>query len=337
MTTKRTARFETNATQESLVTELNARLAPVDARAAAHLPQTPQHPMVFVVGAPRSGTTLTMQWLADSSQFAYPTNFLSRFYAAPYTGSQIQQLTHNPAYDFHGELGNGSGRDQWQSETGKTQGALSPHEFSYFWRRFFPMGQARRLTPEEWLESDTAGFARGWASIESAFGLPVATKGILGQYNISELAELLPTAVFIHTQRDPFFNVQSILAARERVFGSRDAWFSVQPPGYREWLDFSPIQQVVHQVMQTNWLLETAASALPRNRWISQPYEAFCSSPGGTLDGLKRAFAAQGADLPDTFRRTPFHASNQVRVPADQAEEIRSAIQAWTPENDPRS
>ena len=38
--------------------------------------------VVLVVGGPRSGSTVMMQWLASSGVFAYPSNLLSRFYRA---------------------------------------------------------------------------------------------------------------------------------------------------------------------------------------------------------------------------------------------------------------
>lgn len=329
MTARRTARFTVNDSQETLLRDVNSRLAAADASATASFPDSPQLPLVFVVGPPRSGTTLTMQWLADSRQFGYPSNFLARFYQAPYTGAQIQRLTHDPAYDFHGELTTLGAGSEWQSETGKTFGALAPHEFSYFWRRFFPMGQARRLDDEEWNSSDLSGFARGWAAMEAAFGLPIAAKGILGQYNVLQLAELLPTAVFIHTHRDPFFNVQSLLAARQRVYGSKDAWFSVQPPGYDSWRHLPPEEQVVNQVMVTNDELRAAGKALGPDRWIDQPYTQFCAAPESTCAALRRVFAAQGYDLEDSLRLEPFAATDEIRVGPEEEREIRGALDRW--------
>src|SRR5690606_13387079 len=123
----------------------------------------------------------------------------------------------------------------WSSEVGKTRGILEPHEFSYFWRRFFPIDQAQKLTPEALSRSDPTGFAEGWGCMQRAFGKPIAAKGILLQYDLGRLAEWLPNSVFILSRRDPIANVLSLLQARERVYGSRDVWFSVRPPQY-EWL-----------------------------------------------------------------------------------------------------
>lgn len=331
MNQRRTPRFSVQSHQEDLLTDLNQRLQGAERSAVQDLPDEPRLPMVFVVGPPRSGTTLTMQWLADSGQFAYPTNLLARFYAAPYTGAQIQLLTQDPEYDFHGELSGPLKHSAWDSETGKTSGPLQPHEFSYFWRRFFPLDQARPLTSSEWVHADRAGFAKGWAALETAFGKPMAAKGILGQYNLVQLARLLPTAVFIHTHRDPFYNVQSLLAARERVYGTRNAWFSVQQPGFERLLTSDPIEQVVDQVMTTNYVLAQSANILGHDRWINQPYRTFCQDPQTTFNGLRRAFTFQGYDLEDSFRSEPFGVTDKLMVNPDDEAAIRAHIDSWQP------
>lgn len=330
MTRSRTPRFAVSNTQEQLLRDVNTRLGEAEERLPHDLPESPRLPLVFVVGPPRSGTTVTMQWLAHSKQFGYPTNFLSRFYSAPYTGTQIQLLTHDPAFDFHGELSGPRDHATWRSETGKTSGPLEPHEFSYFWRRFFPMDQARELSVQEWESSDLAGFARGWAAMEAAFGKPMAAKGILGQYNIPQLAKLLPSAIFVHTRREVFFNVQSLLAARERVYGTREAWFSVQPPGYEAARAKNPIEQVVDQVMTTNVALDRAAQTIGTDRWVHQAYQEFCDDPSVTYQGLRRAFDAQGYELEDAFRAEPFKITDQVKVSTEDEAEINEAIDNWT-------
>src|SRR5690606_19861811 len=165
----RTKDFEKVGAQEDLLAEVNRLLAPAENAAFAEPRLTPSKPIVFIVGAPRSGTTLMLQWLANSREFAYPSNLLSRFYGAPFIGARIQQLLTNPELDFRGELLDlHDQRPSWKSEIGKTSGVLEPHEFSYFWRRFFPIDQAQKLTPQALEESDPEGFVDGWARLERA-------------------------------------------------------------------------------------------------------------------------------------------------------------------------
>ena len=75
---------------EQLLAEINGLLGPVEEQIFNEY-RMPRYPVLFVVGMPRCGSTLLMQWLAQTARFAYPTNLLSRFYAAPAIGARIQQ------------------------------------------------------------------------------------------------------------------------------------------------------------------------------------------------------------------------------------------------------
>ena len=44
-------------------------------------PSPDRRPIILILGCARSESTLLLQLLAESGAFAYPTNFLSRFYA----------------------------------------------------------------------------------------------------------------------------------------------------------------------------------------------------------------------------------------------------------------
>jgi hypothetical protein len=323
----RTAAFARLPDQEKILRELNELLGTAEREASHGWPPSPVRPLVLVVGAPRSGTTLMLQWLAASGCFAYPTNLLSRFYGAPYVGARIQQLLTDPVLDYRSELEelHAASRTTWASEVGKTRGILEPHEFFYFWRRFFPVDQAQKLTDDQLARSDPKGFAAGWAALESAFAKPVAAKGILLQYDIHRLAEWLPTAVFVHTRRDPFFNMQSLLGARERVFGDKGEWFSVRPPEYLALQHADPYTQVAGQVLFTNRSIDAELRLLPPQRKLAVDYEAFCGEPAATWAELQRRFSISGSALPAYGGPPAFECTNVVTRPAADADAIRRA------------
>ena len=130
--------FRRNARLEGLLTTLNGLLACSEEAALEHFSSFKHHPVVFVMGPHRSGTTLFMQWLANTGVVGYPTNLLSRFFGAPVIGAQIQLLLTDPRYDFRNEILEFNSAISFDSEIGKTRGALSPNEFWHFWRRFLP-------------------------------------------------------------------------------------------------------------------------------------------------------------------------------------------------------
>ena len=130
----------------------------------------PQRPLVLVVGPPRSGTTVTMQWLSTLG-FGVPTNLLARMYRAPHLGGLIQNLLTDPSYNYRNELDVWSG-EEYQSEAGKTNGLLAPHEFFYFWRQYIPLDVARPLRDDEFARADIQGFASGLARVRGHEKVP---------------------------------------------------------------------------------------------------------------------------------------------------------------------
>src|SRR5207247_2357787 len=101
----RSQAFRRNASLEGLLATLNGFLACSEQAALEHYSSDHKdYPIVFVMGAHRSGTTLFMQWLANTGAVAYPTNILSRFFGAPVIGAQIQLLLTDPRYAFRDEI-----------------------------------------------------------------------------------------------------------------------------------------------------------------------------------------------------------------------------------------
>lgn len=323
----RTDEFERLPLQEEVLQEVNDLLGRAEHGVYPPSGAAPELPLVLIVGPLRSGTTLTLQWLAASGAFAYPTNILARFFGAPYLGSRIQQLLTDPRFDYHNELTGRSDAALWTSDVGKTSGMLQPHEFFYFWRRFFPVDQAQQLTEAQLTTSDPTGFAAGWALIEKVFDKPVAAKGILLQYDIGRLAEWLPTAIFLHTRRDPFFNMQSVLSARKRVFGTEEAWFSVRPPEYSWLKDEDVYTQIAGQVLFTNRSIEKELSLLPLERSLSVEYEAFCKDPGDVWHQLRGCLSAQGFELPGEYEGPKaFESTNEARCSPAEEKGLRDAF-----------
>ena len=87
-TDERTETFSRNVRLEVLLKEINSSLW-VAEKEILKEDQATEFPMLFVMGPMRSGTTLFMQWLANTGLVAYPTNLLSRFYQAPIIGAKI--------------------------------------------------------------------------------------------------------------------------------------------------------------------------------------------------------------------------------------------------------
>lgn len=213
--TSRTTNFKRNAMLEKLLCKLNGFLATSEKAALEYyIKEKKDHPIVFVMGPHRSGTTLFMQWLACCGIVAYPSNLLSRFYGAPVIGAQIQLLLTDPRFNFRDEISGFTTPILFKSDNGKTSGALAPNEFWYFWRRFLPFKDLDWLPDEELFRLvDRESLIGELTALTRVFDKPFALKGMILNYNIGFLDAVFEKALFIQIKRHPVSNIASMLEA----------------------------------------------------------------------------------------------------------------------------
>lgn len=273
--------FKRNASLEDLLHTLNGFLACSEQAALdVYSEARKDHPIVFVMGPLRSGTTLFMQWLAETGVVAYPTNLLSRFYGAPVMGAQIQLLLTDPRFNFRNEILDFNNPISFESENGKTKGALAPNEFWYFWRRFLPFRELDWLPDEELFRVvDQAMLVSELSSLTRVFDKPFALKSMILNYNIPFLDTIFKKALFIQIKRDPLANIASILEARKRQLDSENEWYSFKIPEYPQLKDLDAITQSAGQLHYINKAVTQGMSKLDESRQLIVRYEDFCKSP----------------------------------------------------------
>jgi LPS sulfotransferase NodH len=276
-----------------------------------------QHPVILVMGPMRSGTTLFMQWLANTGLVAYPTNLLSRFYQAPIIGAKIQLLLTDPRFNFRDELGEFVQQAEYRSENGKTKGVLAPNEFWYFWRRFLAEPGRDVWTDKELRQSmDTRTMLAELAGMMQVFQKPFAAKGMLFNYNIAFLDSVFDKVLFVHVRRDPVANVASVLDARKRQFGSEEAWYSFRIPECEELKALDPITQVAGQVHYINRAVTRGLEGVAEARKLVIQYEQFCEDPATHFKEMTCTLGMQDHSYsgPDTFVRARSGGSTQVNA-----------------------
>ncbi len=314
-----------NTALEGLIYELNELLEPAQ-RSLVELGRDTRFPPVLVLGVPRSGTTLVLQWLAASGEFAYPTNLLARFSSTPAIGARIQLMLTDPRFAMGDELGELATRPDFSSELGKTSGVLSPNEFMFFWRRFLATHELRRLSDAEVAATKDAELRAELAALEAVFERPLAMKGLMLQFNLEVFARMLEKAFFLYVERDPVHNAQSLVAAREKYHGTREEWWSVKPEEYEELRRLDPLRQVAGQVHYTNAAIRAGLDRVPEERWLHVRYEDFCADPGATWRRLREKLAALGLELPDYSGAERFESTNRDRLLPEDVEALRRAL-----------
>lgn len=273
----------------------NRLVSPIESRLGPDREPLP-HPPIFVVGPPRSGTTLLYQLVVESFDVGYLSNLHGWFWGAP---SWIETLARPSRRRRNGDF---------RSDHGNTFGAFAPSECAVYWHRFLPSKpdvlDARTIGPEPRARL-RAALARFLRSCDR----PVVFKTVQNAGRLDVLTETLPEALFLVVRREPIDNERSLLAARARFHGTDDSWWSFEAPGFEDLSSRPPAEQVREQVLRTRLLIDESLRAFPADRVCEIDYEELCDDTDAVVATILRSLEPHGvrrradARLPQSFPR----------------------------------
>lgn len=306
-----------NLQDEAGWSQLNDLLAPSEAILSIGVTE-PTRPVVFVMGPPRSGSTLLSQVLAATEAFGVTNNFVARFWRAPAVGIRLD-LALNPP-----------GRTAtFQSNRGRTSGVSEPHEFGYYWSSWFDLGQeSHALSPQVLARVDTVGLKRSLAAMESASGKPLMFKNNTWfTFQANWLARQFPTSIVVACERDPFFVAQSIYAQR-LALGAADRWWSMRPSTYATLQGLSPLEQVAAQAVDITREMQKTLALMPPERLIRADYRRLCGEPRRLTEEVLRACAAIDGNMSYSIEHIPerFETTDRIRLDPTDAEALQHLV-----------
>jgi hypothetical protein len=231
---------------------------------------------LFIIGAPRTGSTLLYQLLIQNFYLSYFNNLQSFFYGSP---ALIAKLTQK----FQAKK---SFRQVRQSHYGYIPGLFSPSESGAIFRYWFddsnistqmssPMGNDIRRTI---------------AYLSTTHAVPFIAKNLYNALRLNTISAVLPEAVFIWIKRHPLYAGQSLINMRRKLYGSDDVWASIKPPSYKKIIRCSPFEQVVRQVMDIEDYISRYFGKKKNSKFITVEYEALCDRPKQILDTIEERY-----------------------------------------------
>jgi hypothetical protein len=315
-----------NEKLEEIIAELSNMLKPIQLVKQKEF-NNHKYPFAFIIGTPRSGSTLLLQWLANLGSFSYPSNVLNRFAYAPYVGALIQQMLFNIDYDYSKEFQSENTQIQFNSNLGKTIGYLSPNEFQFFFRNFMNNFDPIYLNPASLLKVDFKGIYNGLCSIESVFDKPFVCKIVLLQFHLSVLRKHIPNSVFLFIKRNPIYNMQSILNARIKYYGDKGIWWSVKPMEYDKLKELDIYHQIAGQVYYTNKKLEKEIEKIPDNNKILIEYEQFCADPDSYFFKLQAIYDKFNVNITNAGGNVKFISQNNFNINYTDVKKLEKAYE----------
>jgi len=242
-----------------------------------------RHPPAFILGAPRCGSTLLYQLMLDYFDMGYISNLHCKFYGAPSLAERLFRPSRRRK------------PSSFESDHGRVAGWSSPSECGDYWYRFF------RRTPQYVTLNDIApgsvrNLRRSMRAIGDAMGKPLLFKNLPCSLRLGPIMKALPESAFIVVQRDRLETAHSILEARRKLFGTYDAWFSVEPPEIESLRDKPAHEQVAMQVQSVYRLIEEGRAGAPE-RFLEIDYEDVCRDTHAALAGVAGFLESRGIKM----------------------------------------
>lgn len=264
-------------------------------------------PLVFILGSPRTGSTLIYQLVINHFDFFYFANLINDHFAEqPVIGAALALQLGRP-----GPVG-------YSSAYGKTKEWWDPSEASLIFKNWFGGEHPAQTRSAEVLPGRVAHFTLTMQTIYQMTGQAIVTKNAWNCFRIRALTSLFPNLHFIWVRRDIGRSALSDLEARYRR-GSPYTWNSATTANYREIQQRPYWEQVVEQQYEYNKSIGADLRRFSRGKYIELWYENVCNQTGHEAAKINRYFASQS--LPLRQKDTALPALNRSEGPVELAED----------------
>ena len=229
-------------------------------------------PQLFIMGLPRSGTTLVYQYIVHRLNVSYFTHGVGKFPHAPCLTTYIQ-------HKLYGQY-----ESEFKSNYGKESAsvAVAPREAGGLWCRFFDANNYVEV--DDLVEKDIYPLQNTIACVQNIFGgIPFVNKNVKHLLRIEALDKIFPNSRFLIVEREISDVAISILRGRYKNLTDPTQWWSVRPPDYKKLKDLSVAEQVANQCISLQKKMESDLSKLQSERVVRIHYEDFCSNPEGLI------------------------------------------------------
>lgn len=247
---------------------------------------------LFIVGAPRTGSTILYQALTNAFDVSFIDNLSCRYHRNMRFAMWLSHLAYGS-----------SPHDNFSSREGDTSefGFHAPCECGSFWYRWLPADrhfidhQEIGARSKSEIQKEIQGVAR-------LFRKALVLKNLNAGQRLRFLHETLPEARILFIRRDPRFVLKSLVDAR-RSRGIRPGqWWSIKPPDYLEIQTLPELDMCARQISSIDRQIKQDLRLFDASRVATVHFQAlneemlrelaekfgFSKRPGGSIPVFRK-------------------------------------------------
>jgi hypothetical protein len=197
---------------------------------------------VFIIGAPRTGSTILYQGVTNYLDVIYIDNLSEFFFKNIFIGFWLSNIFYRQ-----------NAHNCFKSSLGSTRksGLRAPSECGSFWYRWLPR-EKHYIEKNDFNDNTVYEIRRELSAIINYYNKPLIINNNNMALRIQLVKKVFPDASFIVTERNPVEVSASLLEARNKIFKDYNTWWSMMPKNYDDLIKKSAGAQVVQQYYYIN-------------------------------------------------------------------------------------
>lgn len=217
---------------------------------------------VFIVGPPRSGSTILYQLITNYLDVLYIDNLMNMSKEAPWFGAWLSNKIYGNAP-----------HNSFESHHGKTlkSGLHAPNE-GLFWYKWLPK-DSHYVGEGQIDKSDIDEIKDFVYAIMNRYRKPIVFKNLSFSMRLEFIKEAFPKAKIIYIRRDPVYVAQSIYIARKKEKVKKNEIWSIRPVEEEKLKKMPEVKHIVTQVYLIEKKITKDLQQLIPQQWTVVEYE----------------------------------------------------------------
>jgi hypothetical protein len=285
-----------------------------------------KHDPVFIIGAPRTGSTILYQSLTNFYDVLYVDNLGCKFHRNFFFGVWLSNIIYadQPHNNFISEHGDTS-----------MSGMNAPSECGQFWYRWLPE-EHHFIDYDEITDEMINQIRTEISAVSNYFDKPILFKNLNAGQRLRLIRKCFPNAKFIYLKRNPFFVVQSILKARDRNNIVNNQLWSIKPPNFESLLSLDEVSMVSAQVYYLERQIEKDLLLFDKKCVFAFSYESMTTNFADFLAKLGKTFNFLPNNKHEIKKTYPaITLNNKITVNKELEDKINKALKTFRWNRDP--